>query len=102
MLDCFKTRLRAAICAQRISTFAQFHTYGKIRLVDYAAQHADLHTEWFLHSTGIIHCSQRGQPSHAAVQGGGRIVLHQGKGWKIWVGSVKKGILLLPDLQGKG
>ena len=76
MLDRFKTRLRAAICAWRISTFAQFHTYGQIRLVDYAAQHADLHTEWFLHSTGIIHCSQRGQPSHAAVEGEGRIVLH--------------------------
>ena len=61
---------------QRISTFAQFHTYGQIRLVDYAAQHADLHTERFLHSTGIIHCSQRGQPSHTAVEGEGRIVLH--------------------------
>ena len=42
MLDRFKTRFRAAICARRISTFAQFHTYGQIRLVDYAAQHADL------------------------------------------------------------
>ena len=25
---------------------------------------------------GNIHCSQRGQPSHAAVEGEGRIVLH--------------------------
>ena len=102
MLDRFKTRLRAAIYARRISKFAQFHTYGQIRLVDYPAQHADLHTEWFLHSTGIIHSSQTGQPSHTAVEGQGRIVLHYGKGWKIWVGSIKKGILLLPDLQGKG
>ena len=38
---------------------------------DYAAQHA----EWFL-CKGIIHCSQRGQPSHAAVEGEGRIILH--------------------------
>ena len=74
MLDLFKTRLTAAICALR--TFAQFHTYGQIRLVDYAAQHADPHTEWFLNSKGIIHCSQRGQPSHAAVEGEGRIVLY--------------------------
>ena len=58
-------RLRAAICVWRIPTFAQFHT-----------QNADPHTEWFLNSKGIIHCSQRGQPSHAAVEGEGRIVLH--------------------------
>ena len=25
---------------------------------------------------GIIHCSQSGQPSHAAVEGEGRIILH--------------------------
>ena len=64
--------------AWRISTFAQFHIYGhgQIRLVDCAAQHADPHTEWFLNSKGIIHCCQRGQPSHAAFEGEGRIVLH--------------------------
>ena len=61
---------------RRIPTFAQFHIYGQIRLVDYAAQHPDLHTEWFINSKGIIYCSQRGQPSHAAVEGEGRIVLH--------------------------
>ena len=96
--------LRAAICAWRIPTFAQFHIYGhgQIRLVDCAVQHADPLTEWFLNSKGIIHCSQRGQPSHAAFEGEGRIVLHKGKGWKIWVGSGEKGILLLPDLLGKG
>ena len=76
MLELFKTRLRAAICARRIPTFAQFHIYGQIGLVDYAAQHADPHTEWFLNSKGIIHCGQRGQPSHAAVEGEGRIVLY--------------------------
>ena len=98
MLDGFKPRLRAAICARRISTFAQFHTYGQIRLVDYAAQHTDLHTEWFLRSTGIIHCSQRGQPSHAAVEGEFCIKEKGGKfGW-----DQGKCILLLPDLQGKG
>ena len=76
MLDLLKTRLRATTCTRRIPTFAQFHTYGQIRLVDYAAQNADPHTEWFLNSKGIIHCSQRGQSSHAAVEGEGRIVLH--------------------------
>ena len=30
----------------------------------------------FPNSKGIIHCSQRGQPSHAAVEGEGRIVLY--------------------------
>ena len=25
---------------------------------------------------GVIHCSQRGQPSHAAVEGEERIILH--------------------------
>ena len=39
---------------------------------NYAAQHA----ERFLNCKGIIHCSQRGQPSHAAVEGEWRIVLH--------------------------
>ena len=37
-------------------------------------------TQTMLHSMqngkGIIHCSQRGQPSHAAVEGDGRIILH--------------------------
>ena len=35
---------------------------------DYAAQHPKLQKKH--------HCSQRGQPSHAAVEGEGRIVLH--------------------------
>ena len=43
-----------------------------------------------------------GQPSPAAVEGEGRIVLYEGKGWKIWVGSGEKGILMLPDLLRKG
>ena len=77
MLELFKTRLRIAICGPRIPTFAQFHICGQIRLVDYAAQHADSHTEWFPNpAKGIIHCSQREQPSHAAVEGEGRIVLY--------------------------
>ena len=59
MLELFKMRLRAAICARRIPTFAQFHISGQIRLDDYTAQHADLHTERFPNSKGIIHCNQR-------------------------------------------
>ena len=39
---------------------------------DYAGQHA----KWFLNCKGNIQCSQRGQPSHAAVEGEGRIALH--------------------------
>ena len=71
MLELFKTRLRAAICAWRIPTCAHFHEYGQS---DYAAQHA----KWFLNRKANIHCtcSQREQPSHAAVEGEGRIVLH--------------------------
>ena len=70
MLELFKTRLRAAICAQRVPTCAHFHENGQS---NFAAQHA----KWFLNNCkGNIHCSQRGQPSHAAVEGEGRIVLH--------------------------
>ena len=69
MLEPFKTRLRAAICGQRMPTCAHFHVYGQS---DYAAQHA----KRFLNCKGNIHCSQRGQPSHTAVEGEGRIVLH--------------------------
>ena len=70
MLELFKTRLRAANCTRRIPTCAHFHVYGQS---DYAAHHA----KWFLNNCkGNIHCSQRGQPSHAAVEGEGRIVLH--------------------------
>ena len=69
MLELFKTRLRAGICARRIPTCAHFHVYGQS---DYAAQHA----KWFLNCKENIHCSQIGQPSHAAVEGERRIVLH--------------------------
>ena len=70
MLELFRTRLRAGICARRIPTCAHLHVHG---ISDYAAQHA----KWFLNCKGNIHSSQRGQPSHAAVEGEGRIVLHQ-------------------------
>ena len=48
------------------------HIFMKMGKSDYAVQHA----EWFLNRKAIIHCSQRGQHSHAAVEGEGRIVLH--------------------------
>ena len=64
MLELFKTRLGTAICARRIPTCAHFHVYGQIRLCCTASKIAK----------GNIHCSQRGQPSHAAVEGEGRIV----------------------------
>ena len=70
MLELFKTRLSAAICSRTIPTFAQFHIYGQIRLDDYDAQHADLHTERFPNAV------KDGQPSHAAVEGEGRIVTY--------------------------
>ena len=70
MLEHFKTRLRAAICARRTPTRAHFHVYGQS---DYAATQ---HAKWFLNCKGNIHYSQRGQPSHAAVEGEGKIVLH--------------------------
>ena len=47
-------------------------TFSCIWASDYAAQHS----KWFLNCKGNIHCSQRRQPSHAAVEGKGRIVLH--------------------------
>ena len=63
-----------------ICTVSYIYGHGQIRLVDCSVQHADPHidphTEWFLNSKGIIHCSQRGQPSHATFEGEGRIVLH--------------------------
>ena len=65
MLELFKTRLRAAICTH-------FHVYGGQS--DYAVQHA----KWFINCKGNIHCScsQREQPSHAAIEDEGRIVVH--------------------------
>ena len=48
------------------------HIFMYMSKSDYAAQDA----EWFLNCKGIIHYSQRGQPSHAAVEGEGRIILH--------------------------
>ena len=65
MLEPFKTRLRAAFARG-----GHFHVYGQ---ADYAAQHA----RWFLNNCkGNIHCSQRRQPSYAAVERKGRILLH--------------------------
>ena len=52
--------------------YPHVHIFMYMGKSDYAAPHA----EWFLNCKGIIHCSQRGHPSHAAVEGEGRIFLH--------------------------
>ena len=72
MLELVKTRLGTAICTRRIPTSAHFH-------VQYIAQYIWTN-QTMLHSIqsckGNIHCSQKGQPYYAAVEGDGRIVLN--------------------------
>ena len=51
----------------RIPTCTHFHM----------GNHTILHSKMVsVNCKGNIHCNQRGQPSHAAVEGEGRIVLH--------------------------
>ena len=68
MLELFRTRLRATICAPRIPTRAHFHVGNQTIL------HSKMVSN--VNCKGNIHCNQRGQPSHAPVEGEGRIVLH--------------------------
>ena len=82
----FQNEVRAATCVRRILTCAHFHVYGQS---DHAAQHA----KWFPSNyKGNIHCGKRGQPSHAAVEGEGRIILHQEPNQKQLDDSFDKGL----------
>ena len=65
MLELFKTRQGTAICARRIPTCAHFHVWTDQTML-----------RSIQNCKGNIHCSQKGQPSHAAVEGEGRIVLN--------------------------
>ena len=70
MSELFKTRLRAAICAPRIPTCAHFHMGSKTILQSKMVSNVSC--------KGNINCSQKGQLSHAAlegVEGEGRIVI---------------------------
>ena len=71
MLKLFKTRLRAAICVlPRIPTCAHFHMGNQTVMILHSKMVSDVDCK------GSIHCTQRGQPSHAAVEAEGKIVLH--------------------------
>ena len=81
MFELFKTRLEAAICT-RLDCPGYPHTYMctfSYGQSDYPACRAKWFLPGFLMSIAKdlnIYCNQRGQPSHAAVEGEGRVVLH--------------------------
>ena len=68
MLELFKTRLRAAAELPRIPTCAHFPMGNQTML--HSKKVCNVNCK------GNIYCNQRGQPSHAAVEGEGRIVLY--------------------------
>ena len=69
MFEFFKTRLKAAICA-RLNCQGYPHTCAHLHSKMVSTQVSNANCK------GNIYCNERGQPSHAAVEGKGRIVLH--------------------------